>query len=304
MEFLIRAVATAAIVALVLLAARRFGHRAAGVLAGLPFTTVPALGWTAAAGGTDLAARVAIGTVAGCILVPLFAMAYDRTARRSPPGRSLVAGLAAVACGVALMSRMPATLAIAVFMCAVAGLAALQTLRVPQSVRIPATATPCSPTSIAIGVALVGIISAAIAALSTVTTPQFAGLLAGVPTLGLVTIVRLHGTQGNACVTPFLRGYVISTLGRVLFGTVFALTAVPAGSTAAMLVAIAAGASFCVAASCIDGRRLSGRGQSSGTGWAPIRWPGCPESDAGAVHRERRLKAAHPGRHGTSRAKT
>jgi hypothetical protein len=68
MEFLIRAVTTAAIVALVPLATRRFGHRVAGVLAGLPFTTVPALGWTAAAGGTDLA----VGSV-GFSPVPVFA---------------------------------------------------------------------------------------------------------------------------------------------------------------------------------------------------------------------------------------
>jgi len=263
MEFLIRAAVTSGIVALVLLAARRLGHRAAGVMAGLPFTTVPALGWTAATSGTDLAVRVAVGTVAGGILVPLFAVAYDLTARRRPPGHSLVAGLAAVAGGLALMSRMPPTLAMAIGLCAVTGVAALQTLRMPRSVRTPAIAAPCSAGSIAISVSLVGLISAAITALSTVTTPQFAGLLAGVPTLGLVTIVRLHGLQGNACVTPFLKGYVISSLGRVSFGTVFALTAVAAGSAAAMLVAIVAGASSCAVASCLDGRPLQCPGHAS-----------------------------------------
>ena len=260
MEFLTKAIATATIVALVLLAARRFGHRIAGLMAGLPFTTVPALGWTASVGGAELAARVAVGTVAGCILVPLFAVAYDKTARRRSPASSLIAGIAAVACGVALMSRVPATLGLAAFICAIAGLAALQILRAPESVRVPVNASSCSLTPIAPGVALVGIVSAAVATLSTVTTPQFAGLLSGLPTLGLATIVSLHGAQGNACVTPFLRGYVISTLGRVLFGTVFAIMALPAGITAAMLVAIAAGASFCFAVSCIDGRCLSGCG--------------------------------------------
>ena len=260
MEFLIRTVVTSVIVALVLLVARRLGHQTAGVLAGLPFTTVPALGWTAAGGGTDLAARVAIGTVAGCLLVPLFAVAYDRTARRHSPGRSLVAGLAAVACGVALISRIPASLAFAALICGASGLAALQTLRVPAPVRTPAGIAPCPPTSIAIGIALVGLISAAIAALSTVTTPQFAGLLAGLPTLGLATVVRLHRSEGVACVTSFLRGYVISTLGRVMFGAVYALMAVAAGSTAAMVVAIVSGASLCLAANCLEGRQLSGRG--------------------------------------------
>ena len=264
MEFLTKAIATAAIIALVLLAARRFGHRTAGVLAGLPFTTVPALGWTAAAGGTELAARVAVGTVAGCILVPLFAIAYHRTSRRSSPARSLVAGMAAVACGVALMSEMPATLGFAAFMCAITGLAALQTLRASARGRIPVDAGSCAPTSIAPGVALVGLVSAAVATLSTVTTPQLAGLVAGLPTLGLVTIFRLHGTQGNACVAPFLRGYVISTLGRVLFGTVFALLVLRAGTTAAMLVAIVAGATSSVVVSFIDAGWLPGTDRRSG----------------------------------------
>jgi len=257
MEFLIRTGVTSAIVALVLLAARRFGPRTGGVLAGLPFTTVPALGWTAVGGGADLAARVAVGTVAGCLLVPLFAVAYDRTARRGSPGRALVAGLAAVCCGVALAGRMPGTLAAAAVIGGASGLAALQILPVPASVRTPAGAAPCSARLIAIGVALVGIVSAAIAALSGVTTPRSAGLLAGLPTLGLVTLVRLHRAEGIVGVTPFLRGYVISTLGRAIFGTVFALMAVPAGTTAAMLVAILAGASFCMATSGIEGRRLS-----------------------------------------------
>ena len=258
MEFLIRTVATAAIVALMLLAVRRFGHRTAGVMAGLPFTTVPALGWTAATGGTELASRTSIGSVFGCIIVPLFAVAYDRTARKYSPRRSLVASLGAVVCGVMVASHMPATLWTAAALCAAGSVAALCALRGPRPVQDTQRHASCPPSSIAFSAVLVGALSATIAALAMATSPQLAGLLAGLPTLGMVTLLRQHGVQGAACVTPFLRGYVISTLGRALFGVVFASMAVPLGPTPAMLAAIVAGVTFCIVANGID-RRCAAR---------------------------------------------
>jgi hypothetical protein len=255
MEFLIKTAATAAIVALVLLAARRFGHRTAGLLAGLPFTTVPALGWIAATGGTDLASRTAIGSVLGCILVPLFAMAYGREARQHPPARSFVAGVAAIGCGLAVASRMSAALGPAVVLCGASSLAALRLLQRPNRTPDPGPPAPGAQSSIVFNALLVGIVSTSIASLATGAAAWGAGLLAGLPTLGLVTLVRLHGTQGARCVTPFLRGYVISALGRAVFGTVFACSATRAGSSTAMLVAIVAGMSFCLLANAIDDRR-------------------------------------------------
>lgn len=250
MEFLIRTIATAALVALVLRAGHRLGPRAAGLLAGLPLTTAPALGWAAATGGPGLAAQVAVGTVEGCILVPVFAVAYGWSSRRCAPAASALTGLAAVAGAVGLLGRIPASLAVGVLLGAVTALLALQTLGVARGAARVDTAFRRTPASAVMDVALVGLLSGAIAALATVTAPQFAGLLAGVPTLGLLTIARLHGTQGNACVAPFLRGYILSNLCRVPFGAVFALTAVPARTTAAMLGALVAGAAFCMGVGC------------------------------------------------------
>ena len=214
MEFLIQIATTGGLIALVLLAAQRLGHRTAGVLAGLPFTTVPALGWIAADRGVELACRTAVGSVFGCILVPVFAIAYDRAARRWSPAPSLLAGLAAVGCAMAFAGWMPLALWPAIGLCTVGSVLALRLLREPDGTSRPRRHAPARMSSIAISAGLVGVVTAIVASLASGAGPLVAGLVAGIPTLGLAAVVNQHRAQGPASVTPFLRGYVVSTAGK------------------------------------------------------------------------------------------
>ena len=254
MESVIKVVITGIIVALVLGVTRRLADRTVGILAGLPLTTLPALGWIAVDRGADLAARTAVASVFGCILVPVFAIAYERAARRWSAPRSLLAGVVAVAIATLFASRMPTALWPAIALFAMGSGVALHILRAPDPPRRPISPAPASVRSIAASAGVAGVVSTIAAMLAAGTSPQWAGLVAGLPTVGLVTVVSQHSGRGRESVGPFLRGYVISTSGKAAFGTVFAWFAVSMGSTLAMLGAIVAGLLLCVVAVRLDDR--------------------------------------------------
>ncbi len=254
MESVIKVVITGIIVALVLSVTRRLADRTVGILAGLPLTTLPALGWIAVDRGADLAARTAVASVFGCILVPVFAIAYERAARRWSAPRSLLAGVVAVATATLFASRMPTALWPAIALFAMGSGVALHILRAPGPPRRPISPAPASVRSIAASAGVAGVVSTIAAMLAAGTSPQWAGLVAGLPTVGLVTVVSQHSGRGRESVGPFLRGYVISTSGKAAFGTVFAWFAVSMGSTLAMLGAIVAGLLLCVVAVRLDDR--------------------------------------------------
>lgn len=94
MDWAYKAVLTATTVALLLAVAQLFGRRLAGILAGLPTVTGPALVWLALDHGTDFAVEAALGSVAASALCGLFAVGYVRAGRRFGP---VVARLAACA---------------------------------------------------------------------------------------------------------------------------------------------------------------------------------------------------------------
>src|SRR3954467_10816461 len=100
MDFVMKAAMTASLVAMVMLAARRWGGNTAGLLAGLPLTTVPALIWIGLERGADVAAQVSTGSVVGCSLAPIFALVYDRVARRLSPAATLVVSIAVLSAAV------------------------------------------------------------------------------------------------------------------------------------------------------------------------------------------------------------
>ncbi|MFN9185151.1 MAG: DUF3147 family protein, partial [Betaproteobacteria bacterium] len=74
MDWAYKAVLTATTVALLLAVAQLFGRRLAGILAGLPTVTGPALVWLALDHGTDFAVEAALGSVAASALCGLFAV--------------------------------------------------------------------------------------------------------------------------------------------------------------------------------------------------------------------------------------
>lgn len=245
MDFAYKATLTATVVAMVMLAARAFGPRVAGLLAGLPYTTVPTLVWTGMELGPAMAARVAAGSVTGCAVVVAFAVVYEMTARRCSPGVASLLGLAALLGAAWLAWACDASLPIVVAVAVIACLAALAALgREPQAVPPPRLRPGAA-------VAMTAIAAGAVSALASVIAldagPLLAGLLAALPVVGVLTLTAEHAASGAASVTSFLRGYLVSLLGRVAFGTAFAVSAIPGGIVNALGVGLLAGGLCCLA---------------------------------------------------------
>ena len=115
MDSLFKALLTAGTVLLVMVAARHGGRRFAGVVAALPTITAPTLAWLADEEGIAFAISAAVGSVAVCGMLAVFALVYARAARYS-------GGAVALACGLfgALAIALPAEAASANLTCALA----------------------------------------------------------------------------------------------------------------------------------------------------------------------------------------
>ena len=73
---------TPALIVAVSLAARRWGPKTGGLLAGLPLTSAPVFAFLAVEQGRDFATRAAAGTLSGVGSVGAFCLAYALTAKR------------------------------------------------------------------------------------------------------------------------------------------------------------------------------------------------------------------------------
>lgn len=256
MDPVLKAAVTAALVALVMFAARRWGGNTAGLLAGLPLTTVPALIWIGLEQGTAVAAQVSIGSVVGCSLAPIFALVYDRVARRLSPAATLVVGIAVLSAGVALASHLESSLWLAGTLAPLIGVAAL-TLMGGRIVQATAT-TPSPRFVLAISAMSAALVSVLLSLVAADIGPRLAGVLTALPIVGIVTVAAEHVGGGPAAVTTFLRGYVMSSLGRSAFGAVFATCAISQGIAAAMCAALGTSVALCVVAHRIARRCSTG----------------------------------------------
>ncbi len=267
MDALTKGVLTAITVAVLLAIARLSGRRIAGLLAGLPTVTGPALVWLALDHGARYATEAAIGSIAACTLCAVFALAYERASRRAGAIAALaLATIASVASAPPLHwlggSLLPALLVAAIVSPAVQaalpkGNDAMQRTRRSGEVLTTALAS--------------GAVTWLVAVCATSVGPFWAGVLASPPLVAAAVVMQQHRTAGHAAVCGFLHAYVGGLLGRAAFGAGFALLIVPAGVTTATIVASLAGGALGVAASW-------SRGQSSIAAAVPAKRPHAPAS--------------------------
>lgn len=238
MDWYYRAVLTGAVVAVVLMAAQLFGRRAAGLVAGLPIITAPALLWVAAAHGDAFAARSAVGGIAACAMAALFAFAYERLSRRHGPALTLLASVAVAAVVAIPMQRLADAIAPAVLVVTLVCLVALM--------RLPATAPdtlapPRLRGELLLTALAAGVVSAVAAICAPAFGPFWSGVLASLPVISASVLVHQHVTGTRAERQRFVRGYVSGLLGKVAFTATFALTAASWGSHVAVGPAVALG---------------------------------------------------------------
>ena len=241
MDWIFKAALTAGMVFAVVAAARRLGHRAAGVMAAFPIITVPTLAWVSHEQGVAFAVSAAVGSVAACAIMAIFALAYARGSRLGGGCTALACGLAgalAVALPAARVSaRLDEALALALVCCAFA------------MVCLPVGCKRVAPVRqsrrAAVAVALV---SGGLSALAATVGPELGGfatgLLCSLPLIGGSVAILEHATSGPRAAQQFLHGYVRGLFGKIAFGAVFAWLAVHVGAASALLLGIVVAGMF------------------------------------------------------------
>lgn len=258
MDWGYKAMLTTVSVALVLLVAQTFGRRLAGLLAGLPIITAPALLWVAGEHGAAFAARTAVGSIAACGLMALFALAYERASRRHGPALSLAVSIGTIgvisAPAAALAGHPLRALAFTLACCALA--AAL----LPLS-RAGATPARRLRGEILYTAIMAGLVSLAASLVARTFGPYWAGVMAALPVISTAALVNQHLTATHDDIRRFLRGYVAGLSGKALFALTFAVAVVAAGAPVALalgaLVGLATSISAVRGLNCIESQRPS-----------------------------------------------
>ncbi len=246
MDGWLKALLTAATVALVMVVARHCGPRRAGLVAALPTVTAPTLVWLVHERGLTFAVNAAIGSVAACAMLAAFSVVYATLARRRGVGVALGGGLlgALALAGPALLvsESLPASMTLALAACGVA-LAAMPRLR-PKAPDGQRSGGHTVYSSLASG-GLSVLAASAGPALGSFAT----GLLASLPVASGVVAVIEHAAGGHHAVVRFLSGYVVGLFGKIAFGVVFVLLAAALGSAWALALgcAVACGVSALIA---------------------------------------------------------
>jgi len=235
MDWLFKAVLTAGVALLVMVAARQGDRRWAGVAAALPTITAPTLAWLAHEEGVAFAVSAAIGSVAACAMLAVFALGYARVARYGI-ALALMCGL-----GSALAMALPAEAASAhladalvlALGCCVIAVAAM------PSTGPSAVSPQRSRRSILVVAAAAGGFTALAATIGPSMGGFATGLLSSLPLITGSVAIAEHTACGHAAATHFLRGYVGGLFGKAAFGAVFALLAPRIGAVAALTLACA-----------------------------------------------------------------
>jgi hypothetical protein len=250
MDWMWKAVVTAAMVLIVMGLVGRAGQRLAGVVAALPTITAPTLAWLVHERGVTFAVDAAIGSVSACAMLAIFALGYALASRR-------VGSVAALLCGLvgALALAFPAlvassnladalTLALG---CSTLALASISSRTMPAG--IPRLRSRRSLVCVAVA-------TGSLTALAATIGPKFGGfatgLLSSLPLITGAVVVMEHAAAGPRAAEQFLHGYVWGLFGKAAFGAVFALLAMVLGAPLAMVVA-------CVVTGLMSAARISRR---------------------------------------------
>jgi hypothetical protein len=248
MDWAYKAVLTATTVALLLSVAQLFGRRLAGILAGLPTVTGPALVWLALDMGTDFAVEAALGSVAASAMCGLFAVGYERASRRCGPVIAVLVASAASALPLPLIGMWtslawsPLALLLAVIVVCTLCVAWIPATQPSRVVVAPAPRRLAIELWLTAGVS--GLVSGVTAAAAPQVGPFWSGVLASPPLIAAAVAIHLHMAahhHGDGAVARFLRGYAAGLIGRSGFAALFAALLAPTGVVTAVVLATVIG---------------------------------------------------------------
>jgi hypothetical protein len=219
------------------LAARRYGARVGGLIAGLPVVAGPILLVYALAHGHGFAANAAAGTLLGLVSLIAFAVAYARLAGRVFWGVAMLAGWLIFALATAAFSALSVSAGTALGIAALGlllGLAALP--RAGSEPRLH-PAPPRWDLSVRAACALVLVLT--LTAVAGWLGPQLSGLLAPFPIITTVMATFTHAQRGTDELLRLLRGMISGFGAFALFCFTLAITLNPLGTAAAFTLATA-----------------------------------------------------------------
>ena len=235
--FLLRMTLTPALVLVVSLVQRRWGHALGGRLIGLPLTTGPFLVLVSLSQGAAATSLAAHGVVAGQVAVVAFCATYSHAARRARWSVALPAGWAAAFASVVLLQGVPSTwLAAAVVVVAVE--VALRTW--PGGDADDAAARAPARWETPVRALVTGTLVATLTGMARVLGPHLAGILATTPVIVSVLGPATQRTSGPTAAASLLRGTTTSIAGSTMLSAVVAATVVPLGAPVAFTLGLAA----------------------------------------------------------------
>ncbi len=219
------------------LAARRFGPRVGGLIAGLPVVAGPVLLAYAIEHGSEFAASAAVGTLLGLVSLIAFVVVYARLAAHAFWWSCMLAGWLAFGLATAAFSTLslPAGAALGV---AALGLLVglLATPRTPPRVGPPPT-PPSWDLPLRAGCALALVLS--LTAVAGWLGPQLSGLLAPFPIIATVLATFTHAQAGATEVQRLLRWLLGGYGAFALFCFTLAVTLPSLGTAAGFALATA-----------------------------------------------------------------
>jgi hypothetical protein len=217
------------------LAARRYGPRVGGLVAGLPVVAGPILLSYALEHGPYFAAGAAAGTLLGLVSLIAFSVVYGRLAQRLPWPPCMLAGWLTFAAATAVFSAFTIPDGVSLALALLAIVAGLALLPRPSTPRRPAERLPGwdLPLRAACAVALVLTLTAIAGWLG----PQLSGLLAPFPIIATVLATFTHGQRGVDEMLRLVRGMVSGFVAFALFFFVLAVSLRGLGTAAAFALA-------------------------------------------------------------------
>ncbi len=219
------------------LAARRFGPRVGGLIAGLPLVAGPIVLVYALNHGRAFAAGAAAGTLLGLISLTAYIVVYGRVAQRLSWLTALLLGWLAFGLMTVIFSAVSLPVGAALALACACLLIGLAILPRPRAGVVSTTPLPAwdLPLRAACALALVLTLSAVSGWLG----PQLSGLLAPFPIIATVLAVFTHAQRGPDEVLRLLRGLLSGLSAFALFFFTLALALRRLDTASAFILATA-----------------------------------------------------------------
>ena len=236
MVFGLKLVLVPGLVAVMSLAARRWGPRRAGLLTALPIVTGPALLFFAIEQGAAFAAEAARGALAALVAVAAAGLAYSWAATRAPWWLCLGASWATFT--VVTLAVLRAHLGPGPALLAACASFALLPRLLPVATGERATPRPWAldlPHRMLSAMTLV----VTVTELADRLGPDLSGVFTPFPVALTVLLAFTHAREGAATAVRFMRGFVTGMWSFAVFCFVAAVTMVPLGPAASLLLACA-----------------------------------------------------------------